>query len=394
VFFPSAVDALALSPIAASSGFDYWTVIPSLIGAIAIVGGWCAWLLTRPERRRRSLREEQFRDQLGAEVAEMGDALADLKTMVTSLAEDMQGRAPRPQLRFATKQGPTSAVVVRIPGMPTVDIEHIVSAEREAARATRRPLANQPIVPADTPKELRSALEAMSKIESISKRALGSGFASASTKYLPVTDEDYATFEKELDKYEREVRSFVDDWLDYLSKRRFAIALTAQIDNGGGAPADKARVKIIFPNPCHETEWPERPKLPVRPKFKRRLNPLHHDYRLGALGLGAFPSLSRMPDVKPINFKRDHSGPNYREGSLTVSYDYDSLPHHDTVELDHFIVGIPEPGTYAVRWTIGAKNLVRLEEGTLEVEVIHEDADLRPVASLNDLVRTRHSAAG
>ena len=108
------------------------------------------------------------------------------------------------------------------------------------------------------------------------------------------------------------------------------------------------------------------------------------------------PSLAYRPphlDIPSINIRRDHSGPHYKKGSLEVAYDYDSLPHHDTVELEPFVVGIAEPGVYAVRWTIGAKNLVRLEEGTLEVEVIHEEANPVAVATLGELVKARNSAS-
>lgn len=78
---------------------------------------------------------------------------------------------------------------------------------------------------------------------------------------------------------------------------------------------------------------------------------------------------------------------------MRSAFDYDSLPHHDTVDLEAFVVGIPVPGAYAVRWTIGAKNLVHLEEGTLEVQVIHDESNPTPMTTLGDLVKARHSAA-
>ena len=111
-----------------------WVVLPAWISAAAVVVGWIAFLLTRRQRRRRAEREEQ----LTADVAEMGDAIGELTTMVTSLAEEMRGRSPRPQLRFKVQAGPTPSVVVRVPAIPTVDVEAIVAAEREAV--PRRPV--------------------------------------------------------------------------------------------------------------------------------------------------------------------------------------------------------------------------------------------------------------
>jgi hypothetical protein len=366
--------------------------IAGVVSAIGVITGGLYWHRTRRARRDREQREAEQT----ADIAEMGDAIVDLKTMVTSLADEMRGRAPRPQVRFSTSDGPTPAVIVRIPAVPELDAEAIVENELGAIRATR-PLIERPIAapPRSTETagdaasgDIAGAFGAISKILQTQRRL---GFGGA--KYLPVTEEDYSAFEKQLERYAGEVRTFVRNWLGYLAKRRVAIAFAAQVDNDGGAPAEEARIKLHFPDPCDEAEWPERPNLPTRPKFERRLNPAYPGNRLGALNLGRAPYIPRIPDIAPINFQRDHSGPHYRNGSLEVSYDYDSLPHHDTVELDPFLVGIPESGVYTVRWTIGAKNLVHLEEGTLQVEIIYEEGDSKPVTTLGDLVKARHSSA-
>jgi len=391
----------ATSTVSASKGGIDGTLVLAIIATIAgvvsaigVITGGLYWYRTRRARRDREQREAAQT----ADIAEMGDAIVDLKTMVTSLADEMRGRAPRPQVRFSTSDGPTPAVIVRIPAVPEVDAEAIVENELAAIRATRPPIERPPAAPRSTETaggaasgDIAGAFGAISKILETQRR-LGSGVGFGGAKYLPVTEEDYSAFEKQLERYADEVRTFVRNWLGYLAKRRIAIAFAAQVDNDGGAPAEEARIKIHFPEPCDEAEWPERPSLPTRPKFGRRLNPAYPANRLGALNLRA-PYMPRIPNIAPINFQRDHSGPHYRKGSLEVSYDYDSLPHHDTVELDPFVVGIPESGVYTVRWTIGAKNLVHLEEGTLQVEIIYEEADSKPVTTLGDLVKARHSSA-
>jgi hypothetical protein len=381
---------IALADVARSSasGTDVWTLIPAWIGAAAVLIGWLAFLMTRRQRRRRTEREEQ----LTRDVAEMGDAIGDLSTMVTSLAEEMRGRAPRLQLRFSTKDGPSPAVVARIPAVPLVDVEAIVAHEREAVLATRPPLARAKLDRSALPPDMQPAAAEIARISSLMATA-GNRFGAE--KYLPVSDEDYAAFDKKVETYCGDVRAFVSEWLEYLAKRRVAVVFGAQIDNDGGAPAEEARVKLFFPDPCGEGELPNRPELPSRPRFERRLNPMHRSnlgmlagFNIDALGLGR-----KLPDIRPINFNPDHSGPHYKKGSLEITYNYDSLPHHDPVELAPFVVGIPQSGRYNVRWTIGAKNLVRLEEGMLEVEVIHEDAHPDPVVSLGELVKARHSSS-
>ena len=76
-----------------------------------------------------------------------------------------------------------------------------------------------------------------------------------------------------------------------------------------------------------------------------------------------------LPRIEPANL----TGPFYEDGSVIVTYDYRSIPHHDPVKPDHMIVGVLEAGTYSVKWTVGAKNLARRAEGILRLEVRHEE---------------------
>jgi hypothetical protein len=211
-------------------------------------------------------------------------------------------------------------------------------------------------------------------------------------KYLPVTRNDHSDFETDVDEYERQLRAFLADWADYIVRLRLVVSIQLQITNDGGAPAEDARIKLYFPDPCYQlAERPERPKIPRRPKFERKLNPLHPSYRYRGLGISLPPGIfdTRIPNVRPLNLS--HSGPHYEDGSLKVSYDYRSLPHHETIILDPCVVAVPEPGVYEVRWTIGAKNLAHLEEGSLQLEVKHEQADTAPITTLQGVVKARQA---
>jgi hypothetical protein len=90
----------------ASGGFDYWTVVPSLIGAVAVVGGWTYWLATR---RARALRAERD-DRVAQDVSEMSDSIDRLGDVVAALAQEAQLRRPQIVARFVTSSGPSPSL--------------------------------------------------------------------------------------------------------------------------------------------------------------------------------------------------------------------------------------------------------------------------------------------
>jgi hypothetical protein len=115
----------------ASPGTD-WTFIltaigtaAAVIGAVALIVTLIYWLVKRPERAARADRE-----------AQLVEDVAELNTLVTAVAEEVRGRAPRPQLRFLVQGEPSPSRVVHMPAVPRLDVEAIVGAERNAALAT------------------------------------------------------------------------------------------------------------------------------------------------------------------------------------------------------------------------------------------------------------------
>lgn len=382
-----------------SGGGTDWTLVLAIIGtvagaisAVAVLCGAVYWLRTRRARAERVQREQR----LTVDVTEAGEAIGELSGLVTSLVEEVRGRSPHVQLRFRINGVPSQRAVAVIPAVPAVDADAIVQAERDAVLATRLPLGyGAPSRPQkiSATGSLPAASGALDALRAIQKTMGSLGFAGGQEKYLPVAQEDHDKFDESIAAYEEELRSFISAWIEFLGKRRLVLAVRVQIDNDGGAPAEDARIKIRFPDPCHAAEFPERPKLPRRPTFTRRLNPLHSSNRYG---LAAGLTMPHMPalDIGHFNppvINLNHSGPYYDDGSLNIRYTYRSLPHHEAVVLEPFIVGVPEPGVHEARWTIGAKNLAHLEEGTLQLEVRHEQPDPTPVATFAELVKTRHA---
>lgn len=381
------------APVEASGGIDWMLILAvigtaaALVSAVAIIAtGLYKWW-KRKERAADARRDEQ----VAVDIAEMGDTITKLNTLVTSLADEVRGRAPRPQLRFRVKDAPSPSFFVRIAATPAVDVEAIVATERAAALATMPPRSTKP--PSDVARRPGTGVK-VSRLQEFAKAAQLAGSSGLGQgKYAPITEEHRGEFESEVDNYEQRVRRWVGEWMDYLERRRLVVPLVVQVDNEGGAPAEDARIKLHFPSPCRSAELPTRPDLPVRPKFKRRLTPLY-----GALSV---PSLD-YGLRSPLYASRTHfelpnpnsSGPHYEDGSVRVSFWERTLPHHDTVRLDTIVVGVPEPGVYDVDWSIGAKNLAHLEQGTLQLEVKHEEQDPTPLTTIGELVKARHGVAG
>jgi hypothetical protein len=351
------------------------------ISALAVVIGAVYWLMKRRERAARAAREEQ----VSSDVAEMGDSIEHLESVVAALAEEMRGRTPQPLVRFLLSEGPSPGALAVKPSVPLVDIDAIVESERQAALST--------LIPVEVPRpssptrqgETAIDISTLETLEKLTKPARAFGFGQ---KHLPVTEQDHDAFKAEVERYASDLRGFIDDWLAYLAASRLILLLHVQIDNDGGAPADEARIKLHFPDPCSKAAWPDKPERPKRPKFVRRESPfsrLGRDYPLPYL-----PPVT--PRFEPPNVNL--TGPFYEEGSVVVRYDYRSIPHHDPVKPDPFLIAIPEPGAFEVRWAVGAKNLSRPAEGILHLEVRHEEPD--PSVRMTNLVDllSAHRARG
>jgi len=79
------------------------------------------------------------------------------------------------------------------------------------------------------------------------------------------------------------------------------------------------------------------------------------------------------------------TGPFYEDGSLTVRFEYPTIPHHDPFETPMFLVGVPGEGSFTVGWTVHAANLSRPVEGSLEMEVHYEAPGDQSLTTLVDL---------
>ncbi len=366
-----------------------WTLLLGIVGsaaatisAIGVVVVGIHWWRKRHERTARALREAQ----LTTDIAEMSEAVEEVGNVVTALAEEARGRAPRVEVAFRFRGGEvTPGLVVTKPPIPVVDIEAIVEDERVAALATmpRRP------APATTD-ELQTIQEKLSQQRrrlNVSELAQQySEAAAAREKFLPVTDADLRAFERTVEGYAKSLRTFIKAWSEYLEQERLAVTLWIQIDNDGGAPAEDARVRLHFPDPCERGDRPRKPERPKRPKFEPEQNPLFPGNRF-LLPQLQVPTLD-IPRVKPPNL----TGPFYEDGSVRVKYEYRSIPHHDPVKPEPFVISVPEPGRYTVHWSVGAKNLPRPAEGVLLLEVRHDSTPEEPIRTLRDLLAAMRKA--
>lgn len=347
----------------ASSDID-WTLVltavgavASVIAAVAVVVGGIYWLRTRDERAERAAREKQVSE----DVADMSERIEHLQGVVDAVAEDQSSRRPRPSIAFSTQDGPSEYATFRIPALSSVDVEAIVAAERAVAMSTLLPTEDPPPEPTDP-------VHAIARLAGAA-RMFGSPL---------ITEAHHAAFRKDVDDYEPRLRAFIADWIAYRTAMRTIVGLRAVIDNDGGAPAEDARVRLRFPDPCVQADWPEKPKRPRRPKFERPANPLFGQR-------GSFPNLAALGAPIPHVPEFNRHGPFYDDGSLLVRFYY-TIPHHDPLTTDLVLVGVPEPGVFSVDWTIGASNLAQPATGTLTLTVEHPPAPSEPVTTLADLL--------
>jgi hypothetical protein len=364
---------------AASSGGTDWTriigTIAAVISALAVVVGALYWVFTRRTRAERAARERQ----VSGDVAEMGDRIEHLQRVVDALAEEQRGRRPQPRVAFyLPPDGPVPDIAILKVSLPPVDIEAIVRSERDAAFATLLPIEAPAHIDLDgltaagaadsSPRNLLGAMARAGQLLGVSMR-----------DPLPVTEEDHTRFEERVETYEENLRDFIADWIEFFEKRRLVVVLTARIDNDGGVPAEDARVRLHFPDPCVRAEFPAEPERPRRPKFAPRRNA-----RFGGGMRVPASLLAPQPRLQPP--RPNLTGPFYEDGSLVVRFDYSAIPHHDPFQTDTFVVGVPEPGIYDVAWSIGAKNLALPEKGTLRLAVRHEDPPAGTINTLDSLL--------
>src|SRR2546425_1084066 len=126
--------ALHLGPlplVAASGGTDWDVVFGTVfagISALAVIVGLIYWISTRHSRAERASREKQ----VSTDVAEMGDRIEHLQQIVDGLADEQRARQPQPRVAFVTPEGPASEIVVQKAAVPYVNVEAIVTSERQA----------------------------------------------------------------------------------------------------------------------------------------------------------------------------------------------------------------------------------------------------------------------
>lgn len=353
-------------------GIDWVTVIgtgAALISAAAVIVGVIYWLATREGRTARAAREQQ----VSADVGEMVERVERLEKVVAGVVAEAEERRPVPVVLLQTGDGPVQSARVRRPAPPAVDIEQVVAFERRAALGTLPPAAKAFDV---------SEIPGADRLRSPILTAIAGAVEAVSGKYESVTEEDRKRFERTVETYVASLQAFIPRWLSFLETRRELTYFVAHVDNQGGAPATQASVRLHFPDPCMKGEALERPKHPSRPIFSRRLKPL------AALAAGdsmrdrLLVETMRPPRFDPPNL----TGPFYEDDSVKVRFSYPSIPHQDPFDTDPFLIRIPEAGTYNIGWSVHASNLLRPQEGSLELDVVWEEPDPTPVGTLDQLI--------
>jgi hypothetical protein len=246
---------------------------------------------------------------------------------------------PHLAVKVQTPDGPADRISLD-PGSSAcpIDKEAVIAEEVRAARATM-------------PRPPKSALP---------PTPLGAAIAVANQGVLGsfASEEELEKFIKQVQRYGAEL----DEWLDELdharSLRTRRFAGTARVFESGEAPADHARLRLIFPagfEPIEESPWVDDP--PDRPDFSPPLLP----------ALGAY-RVPRIPRVDPISLAP--SATYRREGETTVvEFDLGRVNQGDFRDSPEFELLAGPAGVHHVSWEVSCSGLRRPARGVWTVRV-------------------------
>ncbi len=264
---------------------------------------------------------------------------------------------PRLDVGVITPGGPTDRIALaRGAPISPIDREAIVREQAEAARATMARPPKSALPPT------RMGIAAVAKLD-----VLG-GLAS---------EEELEEFARKVTRYEVVLEHWLLRLEDARSQRTRRFAGTARISESGEAPADHARLRLIFPpgfEPIEESPWIEEP--PQRPDFSPPLFPVGGGYRLPPI---------RQPDPIALG----PSATYRREGDNTVvEFDLGRVNQGDFRDSPEFELLSGPPGSYRVQWEVSCAGLRRPARGVWEVRVA-APGEGPPISTMDEALAER-----
>jgi hypothetical protein len=245
----------------------------------------------------------------------------------------------------------------------SIDINSIIESEGEQTLATLPRPRKDPQV-AEIERLLGSATLAM----------MGAG---------PLTDKERGDFQARVDEYIAKLKKWLNDYATWREQVGQVFSGSLQFDNRGRVPARDIRAYLDFPSEFVAVgEFPQLPKVPERPVFKRRT--LQDMFSVPAFS-GFYPAIG-IP-ASSIVGRPNVRGPRYRKQSRRVEYTIDKLIHGlSELSEDPVLFRIEKDGTYRVSWEIHAENLPEPTRGELIVHVETEIRDHPPVTALDQIL--------
>lgn len=357
--------------LAHTDWLDDYNDLTILLAGIAAISGVAGVLITyrgdrSSDRHLRALAEQQ--EQAASDIRRLAE-------LTESSLEEARAQKPEPIVQFIVGEERDAApgvIVTRRRFARTIDVGKIVAAERQAALATLPPEH-----PPDDEQEARQrpVIPALASL------------VAAFGPTGPITGEERRSFELRVTEYGRNLEAWLRAYESYRQDTDLFFGLLLRFENRGRVPARGVRVVLRFPDGfTHAEDDSIIDKPPRRPSFARR--------RVGLSALDRAllaPDYSKMLIDSPfIPGARNVSGPYYRDGSLIVEFDIETLLHGPPEDSDEAIMlTIESDGEFTIPWEMHAENLGEPAQGELKLQIVTELEAGDAITSLADLPALR-----
>ncbi len=292
----------------------------------------------------RGRERDRHLERLGADLDELAEAHRLTLAGITA-------RKPEPIVLFAHEGGGVERIRVARQRPRPLDIAQTIAHERTLALRTL-PAAKAPL-------------------------------AGTLKIYRDPTEHDRDAFREQVERYAANLHEALEEYDAYRKERALLVSGRFRFENGSDTAAHNVTVRAYFPDPFEVVRRaPWAPAIPRRPAFRGRRAGL--TALLGGEARGSVHARESGVSRAAGNVSR----PRYLEGSAIVEVSVESLRRSapaDMADDDRWILRLPRPGEYRIRWEATSAELDDPVEGELRIEVV-ELLDATPICSVKELL--------
>ena len=207
--------------------------------------------------------------------------------------------------------------------------------------------------------------------------------------YRDPTEHDRNAFREQVERYAASLHEALEEYDAYRKERALLVSGRFRFENGSDTAAHNVTVRAYFPDPFEVVgRAPWAPAIPRRPAFRGRRAGLTALLGGEARGPAGSPGSVHARESGVSRAAGNVSRPRYLEGSAIVEVSVESLRRSlpaDMADDDRWILRLPRPGEYRIRWEATSAELDDPVEGELRIEVV-ELLDATPICSVKELL--------